>query len=428
MSTRISWPGPALTRVFSWKLGVLAALLSSACVTTEKIAADAPTAKITSHSDADQVEEGDEVSFEGRAFDTDHEMSELSVSWYLEWNQVCAPATPDADGTSACTATVGEGGALRMEVRDPTGGFGFADVSLDVIATEPPEVEISSPVPTGVYYSDVLVQFEGEVGDAEDDADDLEIIWTSDVDGELDIDTNPDYSGDLEGSSLLSQGLHVISLAAVDTSGKSAATSVTIEVGPPNSAPECEIVTPSEDFSAPLGEDVEILALASDVDVSAKSLLYDWSSDLDGTLDVGNVESDGSIQLLMELSQGIHTITLTVADDQDESCTDSIGVGVGKAPTVSITVPSEGDVVNEGAQVSFVGIVADEYEAAEGLAIEWSSDVDGVLDGAAADEDGVTSFESSELTRGTHLVTLTATNSVDLMSVDEVKLVINGAP
>ena len=107
--------------------------------------------------------------------------------------------------------------------------------------TEGPEARIIKPEGSGVYYSDQLT-FEAQISDEEDGA---EVVVGEQSDGVLgDVDTTPELDGSLLGHGYLTEGEHAIELSGEDTTGKTDRASVIIEVGPPNSAPLCDIIEP----------------------------------------------------------------------------------------------------------------------------------------------------------------------------------------
>jgi len=82
-------------------------------------------------------------------------------------------------------------------------------------------------------------------------------------------------------------------------------------------------------------------------------------------------------------------------------------------PTLSITDPSGGAVLEPGGVTRFHAEVSDDAGPADAVSLEWTSDVDGVLSTASADGSGVASmsWDAGVRTSGSHLVTLTATDT-----------------
>ena len=83
----------------------------------------------------------------------------------------------------------------------------------------------------------------------------LVAYWESDIDGVLsDVDSIPDSAGTVLGYGYLTEGEHAIELHVEDTTGKPDTESVFITVGPPNSAPLCEISSPEDGAAGPEGD------------------------------------------------------------------------------------------------------------------------------------------------------------------------------
>ena len=385
-----------------------------------------PEATIVSHSDGDEVLEGTSVAFWGVASDADHPSQDLTASWYLNSLEICPPTAVDADGMTSCEAVIGPSdSSLVLEVRDPKGAAGAATVSLAVMPSDTPTATISSPEATGIYYSDQLMVFEGEVSDAEDDASSLTAWWSSSLDGDLDVQAEPSSAGEVFGSGYLSEGEHAITLHALDSSGKTGTDSVIVAVGPPNGAPTCAITEPADGAAAELGETVVFRGEVEDEDVPADWLTVTWESDKDGSLGTSAPDSAGEVALAWsDLTQGTHTITMRVEDEVGATCSDFILFTAGAAPIVEITLPASGSSFDEDGLVSFEGAVSDSEDSATSLSISWESSLDGVLDETGPDSSGLTMFSSSALQVGEHSITLTATDTDGLYSRDMITLTI----
>ena len=114
-----------------------------------------------------------------------------------------------------------------------------------------------------------------------------------------------------------------------------------IEVGPPNSAPLCEILTPVTGSAGPEGELVTFTATASDVDVPADSLSVSWSSDKDGTLGSSTPNSSGGVSFPYDsLSVNTHVISMVVSDEIGATCTADVIYTVGTPPPRPLFRPS----------------------------------------------------------------------------------------
>ena len=129
---------------------------------------------------------------------------------------------------------------------------------------------------------------------------------------------------------MLSEGQHAIQLHVEDSTGKPGQDSIVIEVGPPNSAPLCEIFSPEDGSAGQEGSLVTFEGTASDVDVASDVLTVTWSSDKDGEIGSLNPDSDGNIVFSYSgLSVDTHTISMQVEDEVGATCTSTMTYTVG---------------------------------------------------------------------------------------------------
>jgi cysteine-rich repeat protein len=390
-----------------------------------------PFATITSHQDGDEIDEGYLVLFRGSVSDPDHGTSDLTTTWYLGSELVCASAYPDSDGVTTCEALIeSDDDEITLEVHDPLDAADSYTIGLNVVPTDAPESGIVSPEVSGVYYSDQKITFAGLVSDSEDEPTDLTAWWVSDIDGQLiEVDAEPDASGEVVGHGYLTKGEHAVELWVADTTGKTGTSSVIISVGPPNSAPTCQITSPLAGSVGEEGEPVVFEALVDDVDVAPDWLTVTWESDKDGAMGTSTPYSSGEVQFSWsDLSVDSHTITMTVTDEVGATCTDGMIYTVGTAPEVSISSPGSGSTFNEGETISFSATVGDNEDRPTDLTLSWESVRDGVLSTQGADSAGSAVFNSSTLSPGDHDVTLTVTDTDGLYSTALVHLTINALP
>ncbi|MEC7947663.1 MAG: hypothetical protein VX265_08850, partial [Myxococcota bacterium] len=394
-----------------------------------------PVAEITSHApdaagNPPALYEGEWVRFTGNVSDPDDALTDLIVVWYLGEEVICEATPADFRGGSTCEARTDLASeSVRMVVSDPENKTATARVPLDIVPTEAPDAIISAPLEVGQYYADIRVTFEGVVTDVEDAPADLGVTWESDVDGVLDVASEPDSDGTLIGRTSLSEGEHLITLRVEDTHGKVGTDAVAITVGTANRAPECALNRPADGSVWTSGASVVFAGLASDDDVDADTLDWALRSSIDGLLAVGTPDRSGEIAAGTDtLSIGTHVITLEVTDEVEASCEDTIQVIVDTPPEVGITSPGDGTEQNEGEPFFIRGTVADAQDTAPGIDILWESDVDGVLDTTPANPDGELAFTASGLSLGVHVLTVTATDSVGLSTSASVSIEVNGLP
>jgi hypothetical protein len=397
-----------------------------------KVVNSDPVALISNPADGDELLEGFDTLLLGRVSDVDHSFGELEVRWYLgDDERICKESTPDEIGDVFCTVKLGiDASSVRLEVIDTLGGQDSDTVNFGMIPTDSPRVTIIRPEGEWGYYIDQLLTFEGMVSDGEDAPKNLVAQWESSIDGLLlDVESSPNAAGDVLGFGTLSQGVHAITLTVTDTSGKQATDSVIVTIGPANTAPTCAITAPDNGSSGPASETVSLEAQVEDVDVPSDWLTLSWTSDIDGEIGSSTPSTSGESTLLTDaLSGGSHTLTMRVTDEQGASCSDNIVYAVQSPPSVLITAPADGVLIQEGELLSFAAEVSDAEDGPEALSIQWTSSVDGVLDSSSADASGIAGFATATLGPGTHTVTLTVTDADAMSADDEITLTVNGLP
>jgi hypothetical protein len=280
----------------------------------EKQANSAPTVMIGSHSPDAEILEGYVESFRATVSDDDNEYAELTVAWYVGDEIVCDWASVTPAGESFCDITLAaDDSNVIVEVRDPAGAGGRAEVSVVVIPTDAPTVEILSPTQNSNHYSDQLIQFAGLVGDNEDSPEDLLITWSSSVDGDLILDTSPDANGNISDYGYLSEGQHALELRVEDSSGKVTKEQLTLQVGGANAIPTCGFVSPATESSFQVGDSILFEGTALDDNVGATELTVVFSSDKDGELGAGTVATSGTVIFETDqLSNNTHVMSMNV--------------------------------------------------------------------------------------------------------------------
>ncbi|MCB9689515.1 MAG: hypothetical protein H6735_31045 [Alphaproteobacteria bacterium] len=325
-------------------------LLAAGCndIELRQLENEPPTAEIFTHRDQDVVLEGYAERFGGTVSD---DRSTPICNWYVDEQQICT-SEPDENGDCWCdwVPPLTDGVRVRLEAVDDEGEKTSVLVDLAVQATDPPEIVVVTPVSTRTYYDNTPVPLTGVATDNEDDEPDLEVTWTSDADGALNgATTNPDARGAFASEALLSRGRHVLTATVVDTSGKSASTSVTIDVGGPNTPPTCEITFPSDGGELAEFHEVVFAGLADDVNVPPTELVVTFEDDVAGVLGMTNPTIDGDVLFpYTGLALGPHTITMTAVDDAGASCSDTVSVTVVEPPSAPVVhIEPQTPAVNE---------------------------------------------------------------------------------
>ena len=404
-----------------------------------------PQAEITSPSYDPATDEefpffwGDEpVEFVGTVFDDEDPPEALSVEWTTGTEEELGVTPPDSSGTTRASAYLSEGiHTVTLTVTDSAGNYTSDTLDIQVGPDNPagaPDVTITYPeVAIGdrrFYYGDEAIQLEGMVTDDEDAGETLTVNWASDVDGEF-IETNPDSDGTTEITALLSEGIHTITLTATDSDGQVGSDAINIEVGPNNTPPTCALLTPADGDIGIAGDLVVFGGTVSDPDIPVDTLSVEWKAG-ESVLGSSIPTSAGNVSLAVtELAVGAHVISMTATDEMGATCTDQVVYVVrepNNAPDITVASPATGDVITEGEPVLFDAAVSDAEDAPSDLTVVWSSDRDGVLSEAPADSSGFTRFTRTDMSLGSHAVTLTVTDTEGAYTTAVMVVTIEAAP
>lgn len=393
-----------------------------------------PIAEITSHYSGQWVDEGYEIVFLGTVADPDDQTSTLVGTWYLAetsikadgeempeegtftptGEELCAAVNPFTDGSVPCTVDAGllPGTAIiQFVATDPAGNNTVSEIILTVNPTSTPTAEVLAPLANDILYRDIPITFEGIVRDEEDSSRVLEVWWSSDIDGDLGDTIEADFTGRVATEATLSEGNHEISLHAIDTTGKEGVGYTDITVGPPNTPPECELLTPLDNPTLQEDELLELSGNATDIDIPNNNLFVSWISDIDGLLGASRPNIDGLAQFNTLPSAGSHTITMQVEDELGALCEDTLTAFINSPPIVQIAQPVPGANFSQAVTVPFSGTLWDAQDDLSELTVKWSSNLDGTLHTDPPSATGVTAFDASNLSLGTHAIKLTVTDT-----------------
>ena len=266
-----------------------------------------------------------------------------------------------------------------------------------------------------------------QVSDPEDPAGELTLDWR--LDGEILHTGAPDDTGLQSFAELLAMGSYVLDVAVTDTAGNVAEQTLTLAVGGPNHPPECELTAPEDGAQILQFSEVELRGNASDEDVVADQLTVYWTTasgvDLGSTAPSGG----GAVSLLTtDLPPGPSTVVMTVIDEVGVECVDSVDIAVIGVPDVAITSPADGAFVADFAGVVFEGTVSDFEDPPGDLAVNWESDVDGLLGSSRANAQGDVSLVAPALSLGLHEVTLSAVDDDGYVGEATISITVDGAP
>ncbi|GAB6094807.1 hypothetical protein JCM14469_10590 [Desulfatiferula olefinivorans] len=352
-----------------------------------------PAAVITSPAAGTSYNMGQDILFQGSAVDTE---DGALTGPNLVWTSNLEGATPIGTGSTFTLGNLSSGTHVITLTASDTytpAGTGTASVIITVNNTFP-TASISSPPGGSSFYPGTDITFSGLGNDAEDGPlSGASLVWVSSLSGQI-------GTGSPLVINTLPEGDHVITLTATDSSGASTDSDpLTITVG--NSPPIATLTSPADGASFNQGATVTFRGTGTDTeDGSLTGAALTWTSSVDGLI------GTGTILPIATLSIGTHTITLTVTDSQGDTDSTAIAITIiNSAPVVTINSPPDGGIYETGTPLTLSGSAMDEEDdLLSGASLSWASSLDGNLGTGNAVTNVI-------LSKGSHIITLTATDS-----------------
>jgi len=371
-----------------------------------------PTVAIASPASGANFGSGATIPFSGTATDAEDGALSTNLTWTSSIDGVIGTGGSFSkvlsSGTHSITASVSDSGGLSQST----------NVSITVQSAPPPNsapaVVISSPASGSIFGSGAAVTFSGTANDVQDGNLSSNLVWTSSIDGAIGTGAGC--------SRVLSSGTHIVTATATDSGALSGSASVSFTVQtapPPNTAPTVTIASPLSGASFSSGASISFSGSAMDVQDGVLSSNLVWRSSIDGQIGTG-----GSFNKV--LSSGPHTVTASVTDSGGLTGSASVTFTVQNAPppntspTVAITSPLSGASFRSGASVSFSGSATDVQDGVLSSNLVWTSSIDGQI--------GTGSSFSKVLSRGTHTLTASVTDSGGLANNASVSVTVQVPP
>jgi len=295
-----------------------------------------------------------------------------------------------------------------------------------------PELEITSHVDGDSLYEGYPVTLQGTASDVDHTVSDLVVTWY--VGTEIACPAaQPDLAGLSTCEIVLELGDTEISGEVTDAGGAKGSAAVALTVMETD-APVPTIESPVSDVAYYIDHEVWVSGQISDSEDAVEDLVYTWTSNLDGELDLGaDPDASGVMEGQLYLSEGAHVITLWVEDLVGKSATAEVEITVrpeNTPPSCSITAPDTGSASEEDNLIQFRALISDPDVLTDKLTVEWMSDVDGTLGSSIpfpATEATLT-FPYSDLTVSTHAIAILVHDEVGAACTDSIIYTIGSPP
>jgi len=277
------------------------------------------------------------------------------------------------------------------------------DKGIAVYNAAPEATFVSHSSGDGVFEGST-VEFVAALTDANHSVDELIAAWYADDQEQCGFEA-PNAQGDSSCFVEISAQLSEIKVEVRDPKNAVGQAILNIEILQ-NEEPVAQILSPTVEGSYVAGSVIAFEAIISDQEDDSELLTIDWSSSLDGSLSLdGTLESSGYFQSSAELSEGTHTISLSVQDTSGKEAEDSVEITVGPAnqPPTAIGIDiqnSAGTSVTEAYDGSTLYCIAD-FNDLEGdpftLRYEWTGPQNTILNANTLEEQFTIDFAAQNL-------------------------------
>ena len=270
-----------------------------------------PTLEIISPEPASEFIHGDSVTFVGSSFDEEDGNLSNSILWVSNIDGFLHT------GSSFTTTSLSIGShVITTNVIDVLGFFNTKAILVTILdpnnlpENDPPTLLVNTPSHASVFDEGDPVLLTGTALDLQDGVLNSSIEWSDDIDGFLGI-------GESLTTTSLSAGDHTVTASVTDSGGLTTTVNrffVINELALPD-FPTITINSPPSGHEINEGDWLIFFASATDEEDGSLGSQIQWTSSKDGSIGTGS--SFGTLSL----SAGVHTITATVNDSDNNQAT-----------------------------------------------------------------------------------------------------------
>ena len=289
-----------------------------------------------------------------------------------------------------------------------------SDNVIETKINRAPTIAIMSHGDGAEFQEGFTEYFRAVATDADNEFDELSVVWYVGEDVVCDWDT-VNSAGESLCDIIFEEGDTNIIAEIQDAEGAGGRSEIAISVVP-TEPPLIDILAPTDGNSYYSNQLIQFSATVSDLEDAPEDLLVSWISNVDGLLALDNsINSDDQISDYTYLSEGNHAVELRVEDSTGKVSTDEVVIQVGGEnyePTCSLSSPIDGAAFVVGESIVFSGTATDDNIPNTDLTASIESNLDGLIQTIEPNSDGSFSFATSDLNMGTHTVTLLVSDEV----------------
>ncbi len=301
------------------------------------------------------------------------------------------------------------------------------------VSNKAPEAQIVDPADGGEVREGYAVTLVGAATDDDNAASDLEARWRIDGEEVCSWSAPAEDGTALCDATFAGDSAGEVVFEVRDPRSGSASDRIAVVVVPTD-APSAMITQPVEDGVYYSDQLTTLAGIVGDAEDEPADLIVVWTSSVDEA-DLSAVNTtpttDGTLSGSAILPEGMHELRLTATDTTGKTGSDTVHITVGppnSAPTCAITAPLDRSGGELGQLLFIEGATGDDDVPADLLTVTFESSLDGVLDTVGPDTDGTVSLPWSDLTVGTHTLTMTVADEVDALCTASVAYTVGTPP